>query len=75
MAQKIEAVPMRGFAEVSPDQANPWLMAQRQFDIAADVLGLVQKGRQAAQEAADTSTRSLSIVAVAIDQWLRKIAA
>jgi LysR family transcriptional regulator, low CO2-responsive transcriptional regulator len=32
---------------------------------AADVLGLVQKGRQAAQEAADASTRSLSIVAVA----------
>jgi DNA-binding transcriptional LysR family regulator len=32
---------------------------------AADVLGLVQKGRQAALEAADASTRSLSIVAVA----------
>jgi LysR family transcriptional regulator, low CO2-responsive transcriptional regulator len=32
---------------------------------AADVLGLVQKGRQAAQEAADSSSRSLSIVAVA----------
>jgi len=32
---------------------------------AADVLGLVQKGRQAAQEAADSSKRSLSIVAVA----------
>ncbi|MDQ6713339.1 MAG: hypothetical protein M3Z28_09160, partial [Candidatus Dormibacteraeota bacterium] len=40
MAQKIEAVPMRGFAEASPEQANPWLMAQRQFDIAAEVLGL-----------------------------------
>ena len=32
---------------------------------AADVLGLVDKGRQAAREAADASTRSLSIVAVA----------
>src|SRR5256885_7085986 len=40
MAQKIEAVPMRGFAEAAPEQANPWTMAQRQFDIAADVLGL-----------------------------------
>src|SRR6059058_4313381 len=40
MAQKIEAVPMRGFAQVAPEQANPWLMAQRQFDIAAEVLGL-----------------------------------
>jgi DNA-binding transcriptional LysR family regulator len=32
---------------------------------AADVLGLIQQGRRAAQEAADSSTRSLSIVAVA----------
>ena len=40
MAQKVEAVPMRGFAEAAPDQANPWTMAQRQFDIAAEVLGL-----------------------------------
>src|SRR2546426_2118843 len=40
MAQKIEAVPMKGFAQVAPEQANPWLMAQRQFDIAAEVLGL-----------------------------------
>jgi DNA-binding transcriptional LysR family regulator len=32
---------------------------------AADVLGLVQQGRRAAQEAADTDTKSLSIVAVA----------
>ena len=32
---------------------------------AADVLGLVQQGRRAAQEAADFSTRTLSIVAVA----------
>src|SRR5947207_11694387 len=30
---------------------------------AADVLGLVQQGRRAAQEAADFSTRTLSIVA------------
>src|SRR5712692_7267448 len=40
MAQKIEAVPMRGFPEAAPEQANPWTMAQRQFDIAAEVLGL-----------------------------------
>src|SRR5213083_1561665 len=40
MAQKIEAVPRTGFAQVAPEQANPWLMAQRQFDIAAEVLGL-----------------------------------
>src|SRR2546423_13560216 len=40
MAQKIEAVPRSGFVQVAPDQANPWLMAQRQFDIAAEVLGL-----------------------------------
>src|SRR5437870_13846116 len=32
---------------------------------AADVLGLIQQGRRAAQEAADSSTRSLRIVAVA----------
>ncbi|HZQ02747.1 MAG TPA: LysR family transcriptional regulator [Gaiellaceae bacterium] len=32
---------------------------------AADVLGLIEQGRRAAQEAADASTRSLSIVAVA----------
>jgi LysR family transcriptional regulator, low CO2-responsive transcriptional regulator len=32
---------------------------------AADVLGLVQQGRRAAQEAADAATKSLSIVAVA----------
>src|SRR5262249_32412235 len=32
---------------------------------AADVLGLVQEGRQAAQEAPDSSTRNLSIVPVA----------
>src|SRR5256885_16110933 len=40
MAQKIEAVPRSGFVQVAPDQGNPWLMAQRQFDIAAEVLGL-----------------------------------
>src|ERR1700736_5732876 len=50
MAQKIEAVPMRGFAEASPDQANPWLMAQRQFDIAADVLGLDPNMRRVLRE-------------------------
>src|SRR4029077_5887916 len=50
MAQKIEAVPMRGFAEASPDQANRWLMAQRQFDIAADVLGLDPNMRRVLRE-------------------------
>src|SRR5713101_1461189 len=40
MAQKVEAVPSRGFAEAVSEPANPWTMAQRQFDIAADVLGL-----------------------------------
>src|SRR5713101_6660148 len=50
MAQKVEAVPMRGFAEASPDQANAWLMAQRQFDIAADVLGLDPNMRRVLRE-------------------------
>src|SRR3989440_13032427 len=40
MAQKVEAAPFKGFAEADPDQANPWKIAQRQFDIAADALGL-----------------------------------
>ena len=40
MAQKVEAVPSRGFAEAAPEAANPWTMAQQQFDIAANVLGL-----------------------------------
>ena len=40
MAQKVEATPMRGFAEAVPDHSNPWKIAQRQFDIAAEVLGL-----------------------------------
>src|SRR3989441_5690384 len=40
MAQKVEAVPSRGFAEAVSEPANPWTMAQRQFDIAAQVLGL-----------------------------------
>src|SRR4030081_1509894 len=50
MAQKIEAVPMRGFAEASPEQANPWLMAKRQFDIAADVFGLDPNMRRVLRE-------------------------
>src|SRR3989442_587662 len=41
---------MRGFAEASPEQANPWLMAQRQFDIAADVLGLDPNMRRVLRE-------------------------
>src|SRR5437868_14354962 len=40
MAQKVEAAPFKGFAEADPDQANPWKIAQRQFDIAAQALGL-----------------------------------
>jgi glutamate dehydrogenase (NAD(P)+) len=40
MAQKVEA-PRRPAGPVEePAAANPWLMAQRQFDIAADKLGL-----------------------------------
>src|SRR5437879_7489443 len=50
MAQKIEAVPMRGYAEASPEQANPWLIAQRQFDIAADKLGLDTNMRRVMRE-------------------------
>jgi glutamate dehydrogenase (NAD(P)+) len=49
MAQKVEA-PVRGFAEVDPDQANPWKIAQRQFDIAAEVLGLDPNMRQVLRE-------------------------
>jgi glutamate dehydrogenase (NAD(P)+) len=49
MAQKVEA-PIRGFAEVDPDQANPWKIAQRQFDIAAEVLGLDPNMRQVLRE-------------------------
>src|SRR5256886_4693914 len=40
MAQKVEATPRRGFAQPEPDHSNPWKIAQRQFDIAAEVLGL-----------------------------------
>ncbi|TME76615.1 MAG: glutamate dehydrogenase, partial [Chloroflexi bacterium] len=41
---------MRGFAQVAPEQANPWLMAQRQFDIAADKLGLDPNMRRVLRE-------------------------
>src|SRR5260370_4178939 len=50
MAQKIEAVPMRGFAQATPDETNPWLIAQRQFDIAAEVLGLDPNMRRVMRE-------------------------
>ena len=40
MAQKVEAAPSKGFAEADPGHANPWKIAQQQFDIAANVLGL-----------------------------------
>src|SRR2546423_2702173 len=40
MAQKVKATPRRGFAQPEPDHSNPWKIAQRQFDIAAEVLGL-----------------------------------
>src|SRR3989440_5010844 len=50
MAQKIEAVPLRGFAEPAAEQANPWLTAQRQFDIAAEALGLDPNMRRVLRE-------------------------
>ena len=50
MAQKVEASPVRGFAEVVPDQANPWKIAQQQFDIAAEVLGLDPNMRRVLRE-------------------------
>jgi glutamate dehydrogenase (NAD(P)+) len=50
MAQKVETAPVRGFAEVDPDQANPWKIAQRQFDIAAEALGLDPNMRQVLRE-------------------------
>src|SRR2546430_17280662 len=50
MAQKIEAAPLRGFAEVQPDQANPWKIAQQQFDIAAEALGLDPNMRHVLRE-------------------------
>src|SRR6202043_1857625 len=50
MAQKVEAVPSRGFAEAVPEAANPWTMAQRQFDIAAEVLGLDPNMRRVLRE-------------------------
>src|SRR5207247_5161544 len=40
MAQKVVATPVRGFAQPELDHSNPWKIAQRQFDIAAEVLGL-----------------------------------
>jgi glutamate dehydrogenase (NAD(P)+) len=40
MAQKVEAVPLKGFAEADQGSANPFKIAQQQFDIAAQVLGL-----------------------------------
>src|SRR5438128_9654278 len=40
MAQKVEAVPSRGFAEAVSEPANPWTTGQQQFDIAAEALGL-----------------------------------
>ena len=50
MAQKVEASPIRGFAEVLPDEGNPWKTAQRQFDIAAEVLGLDPNMRRVLRE-------------------------
>jgi glutamate dehydrogenase (NAD(P)+) len=50
MAQKVEAVPSRGFVEAVPEAANPWTMAQRQFDIAAEVLGLDPNMRRVLRE-------------------------
>jgi glutamate dehydrogenase (NAD(P)+) len=50
MAQKVETSPVRGFAEVSPDSANPWHNAQQQFDIAAEVLGMDPNMRRVLRE-------------------------
>src|SRR5256712_4815235 len=50
MAQKIEAMPMKGFAQPAPEPANPWTMAQQQFDIAAEVLGLDPNMRRVLRE-------------------------
>ncbi|HVH64991.1 MAG TPA: Glu/Leu/Phe/Val dehydrogenase [Candidatus Acidoferrum sp.] len=50
MAQKVEASPLHGFAEIMPDSANPWKIAQRQFDIAAEVLGLDPNMRRVLRE-------------------------
>jgi glutamate dehydrogenase (NAD(P)+) len=50
MAQKVETAPVRGFAEVDPENANPWLNAQQQFDIAAEVLGLDPNMRRVLRE-------------------------
>jgi glutamate dehydrogenase (NAD(P)+) len=50
MAQKVETPPIRGFAELDPDQANPWKNAQQQFDIAAEVLGLDPNMRRVLRE-------------------------
>jgi glutamate dehydrogenase (NAD(P)+) len=50
MAQKVEASPIRGFAEIQPDEGNPWKTAQRQFDIAAEVLGLDPNMRRVLRE-------------------------
>jgi glutamate dehydrogenase (NAD(P)+) len=40
MAQKVEAPELRRAAEPEREQTNPWRVAQKQFDIAAEVLGL-----------------------------------
>jgi glutamate dehydrogenase (NAD(P)+) len=50
MAQKLETSPIRGFAEVEPESANPWKNAQQQFDIAAEALGLDPNMRRVLRE-------------------------
>jgi len=50
MAQKVETTPARGFAEADREAANPWHNAQRQFDIAAEVLGLDPNMRRVLRE-------------------------
>jgi glutamate dehydrogenase (NAD(P)+) len=50
MAQKVETTPARGFAEVDREAGNPWHNAQRQFDIAAEVLGLDPNMRRVLRE-------------------------
>src|SRR5919202_1727710 len=49
MAQKVEA-PARRFTEAPREPENPWKIAQRQFDIAAEVLGLDPNMRHVLRE-------------------------
>ena len=62
MAQKVEASPIRGFAEVEPEAANPWKNAQQQFDIAAEALGLDPNMRRVLRECKRELTVSFPVL-------------